>query len=287
MRDGREITHPGKPGTPHHSEIVAPAGPIDPDVGVLARADAGRWQRPRSPASSSTSPATTPAVVESAGMYSPDYVAYVRKHLKAHYGDGTPVCFLLGPCGDITQVDNLSTSKDFGPEHADMMGIKLAGEAIRTINRAAWLKDAVTAVATEAVPLPIRSARDPARETPPFGLGSDSSPQVARIYARERERVAEEGAKTPLVSAEVQGIRIGPLGIAANGSEYFCEFGLRIKKASRHGSTWVVSLANDYIGYVPTPQAFAAGGYEPRTARSSKLAPEAGQTLVEASLKMP
>ena len=40
MRDGREITHPGKPGTPHHAEIVRPAGPIDPDVGVLAARDA-------------------------------------------------------------------------------------------------------------------------------------------------------------------------------------------------------------------------------------------------------
>src|SRR5205823_14508887 len=43
MRDGREITHPGKPGTPHHKEIVCPAGPIDPDVGVLAvRAPRGK-----------------------------------------------------------------------------------------------------------------------------------------------------------------------------------------------------------------------------------------------------
>src|SRR6266851_2330984 len=36
MRDGREITHPGKPGTQYHAEILGPAGPIDPDVGVLA-----------------------------------------------------------------------------------------------------------------------------------------------------------------------------------------------------------------------------------------------------------
>src|SRR5207237_1684716 len=38
MRDGREITHPGKPGpeAKHNDEIVAPAGPIDPEVGVLA-----------------------------------------------------------------------------------------------------------------------------------------------------------------------------------------------------------------------------------------------------------
>jgi neutral ceramidase len=282
MRDGREITHPGKPGTPHHGDIVAPAGPIDPAVGILAV---------RSPGANGK---VVGVVVHFAchntvvggTLYSPDYVAAIRKHLKAHYGDGLPVCFLLGPCGDITQVDNLSTSRDFGPEHADMMGAKLAAESVRTINRLTWLKEAVTGVSLATVPLPIRSEPDAERERPPFGLGSDSSTKVAEIYAVERKRVAEERLKTPIIPAEVQGIRIGPLGIATNGSEYFCEFGLRVKKASRHDTTWVVSLANDYIGYVPTPQAFAAGGYEPRTARSSKLAPEAGQLLLEGALRV-
>jgi hypothetical protein len=45
-----------------------------------------------------------------------------------------------------------------------------------------------------------------------------------------------------------------------------------------------VSLANQYIGYVATPTAYYAGGYEPRSARSAKLAPWAGQSLVEAAL---
>ena len=61
--------------------------------------------------------------------------------------------------------------------------------------------------------------------------------------------------------------------------------GLRIKKASRHEHTWFVSLANEWIGYVPTAQAFVGGGYEPRTARSSKLAADAGQKLVEGAAK--
>jgi hypothetical protein len=83
----------------------------------------------------------------------------------------------------------------------------------------------------------------------------------------------------------VQALRVGPLGVVTNGAEYFCEYGLRIKKASRHATTWVVSLANESLGYVPTAQAFVAGGYEPRTARSSKLAIDAGQLLLEGSLK--
>ncbi|MHC5540568.1 hypothetical protein ACYOEI_20295, partial [Singulisphaera rosea] len=82
----------------------------------------------------------------------------------------------------------------------------------------------------------------------------------------------------------VQAMRVGGLGIVTNGAEFFCQLGLDIKAASPFGRTWVVSLANQWIGYVATPSAYYAGGYEPRTARSAKLAPWAGQALVETSL---
>ena len=88
----------------------------------------------------------------------------------------------------------------------------------------------------------------------------------------------------PTVETPIQALRIGPLGIVTNGSEFFCEYGLRIKRASPSSLTWVVSLANDFIGYVPTAQAFISGGYEPRTARSSFLAIDAGQKIVTSSL---
>src|SRR5262249_15186558 len=182
---------------------------------------------------------------------------------------------------------NLAPGADFGPEHADMMGHQLAGEAIRVIRAASWLKEAPLAAVVEKVPCAIRAEPDAARERPPFGLGSDGSREarIDAVYAAERKLVAEERKKSPILTCEVQGIRIGPLGIATNGAEYFCEYGLRIKKASRHASTWVVSLANEWIGYVPTAQAFVGGGYEPRTARSSKLAADAGQLLLEGGLK--
>lgn len=274
MRDGREITHPGKPGTPHHGEIVRPAGPTDPEVGVLAA------RAPDGTILGVIVHFTCHSTVVGGDQFSPDYAGDLRRHLRARYGEGLPVVFLLGACGDITQVDNLSTANEFGPEYADLIGRKLAAEATRTIGRMGWSKDTPLAVATEAVPLAIRPDPDPERERPAFGLGSAWD----EIYAKERAHVAAERARTPTIPCEVQALRVGPLGLVTNGSEYFCEYGLRIKACSPLTPTWVVTLANEYIGYVPTAQAFVGGGYEPRTARSSKLAPDAGQRLVEASL---
>jgi hypothetical protein len=283
MRDGREITHPGKPKTEHHDDIVAPAGPIDPDVSVLAFRNPGDKDKIAGVVVNFACHST----VVGGDQFSPDYAGYLRKHLKDHYGENTPVVFLLGPCGDITQVDNMSANSEFGPDYADMMGGKLAGEAVRVIERMTWLKEAPTAATTEAVQVDIRPEPDADRERPPFGLGSDNSKdqKVEDAYASERKLVAEERKKNPKLTCEVQAVRVGPLGIATNGAEYFCEYGLRIKKASKHATTWVVSLANEWIGYVPTAQAFVGGGYEPRTARSSKLAADAGQRLLEGALK--
>jgi len=275
MKDGKEITHPGKPGTAHHSRIVRPAGPIDPDVGVLAVRKRGGT--------------VTGVVVNFAchgtaaggDLFSADYVGPLRKHLKAVYGAAAQVVFLNGACGDITQVDNLSPGNDFGPARADTMGSKLAAETVRTIDGMAWMKTLSTGTATESVSVKIRPEPEVAAERPAFGLGSGPEDR----YEVERKKVAEERERSPVVECEVQGLRIGPLGIATNGSEYFVEYGLRIKAASPHKFTWFVELANEYIGYVPTAQAFVAGGYEPRTAQTSFLAPDGGQRLLEGALR--
>lgn len=281
MRDGREITHPGRPGTPFHDQIVRVAGPIDPDVGVLA------VRRPKGEIAGIVVNFACHSTVVGGDQFSPDYAGYLRKHLQKHYGKDIPVVFLLGACGDITQVDNFSVARQVGPDYASMMGMKLAGEAARVIDGMTWLAEAPTAAATETVVVAIRPEPDPEGEEPAFGLGSDRSKEqrVNTVYAHERELVAAERRRTPRIPCEVQALRIGPLGIATNGAEYFCEYALRAKEASRHPHTWFVSLANEWIGYVPTAQAFVGGGYEPRTARSSKLALDGGQRLMEGAVK--
>lgn len=274
MKDGKEATHPGKPGTKNHDQIVKPAGPIDPDVGVLA------VRKPGGAVQGVIVNFACHVTVVGGSQFSADYPGFLRKELKAVYGPATEIVFLNGACGDITQVDNTSTAREFGPEHSAMMGAKLAAETVRTINRMAWLKTLTNAVSSVTVPVTIRAEPNPASESPSFGLGSGNDD----IYAAERRMVAEEREKSPILDCEVQGLRIGPLGIATNGSEYFVEYALRMKAASPHKYTWFVELANEYIGYVPTAQAFVGGGYEPRTARSSKLAPDGGQKLLEGGL---
>ncbi len=276
MRDGREITHPGKPGTPHHEEIARAAGPTDPAVGVMAFRAPGNG-----PILGLVVNFACHSTIVGGNRFHPDYAGFLRQYLKARYGEGVGVVFLLGACGDLTQVDNTAPGSEFGVDYCNLVGQKLAAEAARTILRMEWEPVATIAVASERVPLTVRPEPDVAREKPPYGLGSSWDEQ----FAKGRAKVAAIREKTPTVPVEVQAVRIGKLGIVTNPSEFFCDLGLRIKDASTLYPTWVVSLANDAIGYVPTAEAMLAGGYECRTTISSMWAIDAGQLLVEASLR--
>jgi neutral ceramidase len=273
MRDGRQVTHPGK----DNPDIVRPSGPIDADVGVLAA---------RVPGGELLGLFVNFAchgTVMGGNGFSADYIFHLRETLRRHYKNPRlPVGFLLGAAGDVTQVDNQRKGREFGEEWSSMFGLALGAEVIQTVGRLTWNEDTDVQAARSHVPIPIRQPSEMPLEKPNRGLGSGT--EVDKIYAHEREMLDQERARRPVIPCEVQAIRIGDLGIVTNGAEFFCQLGLDIKEASTHDRTWVVSLANQWIGYVATPSAYYAGGYEPRTARSAKMAPWAGQALVEASL---
>lgn len=273
MRDGSQITHPGK----NNPDIVAPAGPIDPDVGVLAaRSEEGQLL------GLFVHFACHPTVMNEPA-FSADYISSLRQTLRDHYQiKDLPVGFLLGAAGDITQVDNRRPGREFGPDWSHMFGLALAAQTIQAVARMDWKKNALLNVSTKSVSIPIRTPRDPKEETPLLGLGSGE--EAEKAYARERELLEKERAKEPNVACEVQALRIGDLGIVSNGAELFCELGLQIKQACNYPHLWVSTLSNQHIGYVATATAYYAGGYEVRTARSAKLGPEAGRILVRASL---
>jgi len=72
----------------------------------------------------------------------------------------------------------------------------------------------------------------------------------------------EEEDGVPKVITEVQVLALGRLLFFAVPGELFGEWSIDLKQFALTRPAWVVGYANDYIGYVPTTDAFKAGGYE-------------------------
>ena len=85
------------------------------------------------------------------------------------------------------------------------------------------------------------------------------------------------------VRAEIQVIAVGAVAFVGVPGELFVELGQRIKKASPFRSTFIVGLANDSIGYLPTMEAYAEGSYEPT---STRLAPGAGEKIADTAIDL-
>ena len=96
------------------------------------------------------------------------------------------------------------------------------------------------------------------------------------VYARETVKLTAypDSVKVPL-----QVFRVGDLAIAQIPCEVFVEIGLAIKKTSPFKPACVVSLANGYFGYLPTPAQHALGGYETWRARSSYLGVKSSEEI--------
>jgi hypothetical protein len=94
----------------------------------------------------------------------------------------------------------------------------------------------------------------------------------ARLYEGKHE-----------IEAELHGLRIGPVGLIGFPGEPFSEIGARVKANSPFSWTLFSGYTNDYLGYVPTREAYADGGYEVDT---SPFLPDAADRLVEASLAL-
>lgn len=58
-----------------------------------------------------------------------------------------------------------------------------------------------------------------------------------------------------------------------------------MKKKSPFETTFLVELANGYHGYIPTDEAFEAGGYETWRAKSSHLARDTAGRMTARALR--
>src|SRR6185437_1248678 len=280
MRDGRTVTHPGQ-GNPG---IVEPAGPTDPEVGVL-----GVWDEKQKflgcVVNFSCHATTSP------GGISANYICYLEKVIQGYYGKEAVVVFLNGASGDVTQVDNQSPYKyPNGERWAQLVGGRIGAEALRVL--LAMETGALVPVEARTKLLPIRR-RVPAPERVKQCLElvqkePARGAQTEWTFAKEIVLLDAKLKKEPIVEVEVQAVQIGPVLFLTTPAEYFCRFGLEQKARSGFPFTFPVSLANGCVGYVPTEDAFSpnGGGYETRLTSYSNLESTAGGQMRDAGLEL-
>ena len=281
MANGRVYTHPGK-GNP---DVVAPAGPIDPEVGVL-----GAW---------STSGRLLGCLVNFgchcttfSGGVSADYVCYLERTIQGALEPDAVVVFLQGASGDVTQVDNQSLrAREFGEAWSRRVGTRVGAEAVKVLATAEQGDLAPLAAASRTLTIPRRrpsTARlEQSCQLVEEGLHGGKR-DTAWTFAKELVVLDYFLSREPEASVEVQALQVGPAVFLANPAEYFAESGLRIKAASPFPHTFVVTLANGCVGYVPPERAFApdGGGYETVLTTYSNLAITAEEQIADASLAL-
>ena len=202
-------------------------------------------------------------------------------------GDQAVVVFLNGPCGDVTQVNNLSpNANEFGERSARLVGGTVGAAAIKTLVTAEPGDLGPTAAASEVLRIPRRKP-SPERVARCTELAKKDPAQCDRTewtFAKEIVMLDALIAKEPVLDVEAQAIQVGPAVYLANPAEYFCQYGLDIKAGSPFAYTCPVELANGCVGYVPTEEALGphGGGYETRLTAYSNLEVTAGTQIAEA-----
>ena len=280
MKNGLSFTHPGK----LNPDIIEPAGPIDPEVGVIGAWDAdGKFLG---------------CVVNFAchgttgtGGTSADWIYYLEQTIRGVMGDEATVVFLNGACGDVTQVDNLNPrARESGEPVARMVGQCVGAEALKVLVKAEPGDLGPVCGRNEIMPIERRKP-NPERVKKCTEMASDDREKhdaTEWTFAKEIVMLDALLETEPVADVEVQAIQVGPAVFLANPAEYFCQFGLDIKAGSKFPFTFPVELANGCVGYVPTEDALgeSGGGYETRLSAYSNLRPTAGREIANACIRL-
>jgi hypothetical protein len=274
MQDGTVRFNPG----PLNPEIIRPAGPIDPQVGVVWLTKRGE-PHPRATIVSFALHLDTVGGTE----YSADYPGILEDKLRQSFGPEFKLLFGAGTCGDINHIDVTTRERRTTTE----IGSMLAETLQQAMHRREFAPIAEPSLAVKSVkvraPLQEFSESEIAEARRKMDLvGSRELPFLEQVRACTIMDLQLQETREPLF--EVHAIRLSnDTAIVTLPGEVFVELGLAIKSASPFKTTLVIELANDDPAYIPTRKAFAEGSYE---VVNSRVQPGGGELFVEAAIEL-
>ncbi len=276
MKDGTFQTNPGV-GNP---DIDRPAGPIDPEVGIVA------FGEDYCALEGLIINFTLHLDTVSGNNISADFVGVMREMLRNSLGADTGLVYTSGAMGNINHVDvSGNPEKEYGYfEFPARIGTVLGGEVLKTVYRMDdFIDDAPVGGARMNVKLPLKEYD--------AGTLKEAGEAVAGREAalNKREYMAGIGILRAAslgrgeIISEITAVKMGETAFVTIPGEYFVELGLFIKEKSPFKKTFIVELGLDNLGYIATKEAYEQWGYEPT---SSPLAPGAGEILAGAAVAL-
>jgi hypothetical protein len=273
MQDGKVAWNPRK----LDPNIVAPAGPHDPEIGVLAFDTLDKdAQSLATFVNYSMHPDTMGGTKISA-----DYPGVIAQAIE-HVRPGISI-FANGCCGNLNHRNVWWADPQKGPPETARLGQAISG----TICSGLPYLTNVTASSIQArkqsvqlsLPEITEADRAEVREMMPKVKEAKFMQQVKIL--RVLDVLARDGKPQDV---EVQVIAIGDdIAFVALPGEIFVELGLAIKKASPFKHTMLIELANTAIGYIPNRPAYDEGNYEVVSAR---CAAGSGEVLADTAIKI-
>lgn len=210
----------------------------------------------------------------------------------AMFVNGTQGNISMGHSSELSAIGVITPGRTF--EHAEELGNKLAEATLNVLG------DIETNDSPE-IGAAVSHARFPLKDLPDLEMAAqqlaaaekeldliltNGSPiedvmkakskrlyaSITDFYVRETSVLADGH-----LPVELQAIRIDDAVFLAVPAEIFVEIGLSIKQRANQ-KTFIVGIANGYIGYLPTAAAYSENGYE---VVSSKVAPLSERVLYE------
>ncbi len=139
--------------------------------------------------------------------------------------------------------------------------------------------------------LPPRPALAAAAEILLLDLWTDQPPLEDATRSHQTFPYLQAPLVNGKVECAVQALRIGNVALVGVAGEAFTEIGLAVKACSPFPHTIFLGYTNGCLGYIPTAEAYNAGGYEVHRAHAvyrlpHTIAPESAENIISASLRL-
>ena len=282
---------------------LAPDGPADRDAQILAlrTVDGNRWL------AVSLTYCMHPTVLhEDSTLVSSDFPAFTRLQLREQLGSDTAILYHMGPSGNqspryAVKAQTFAEAERLGRRLGAGVADALLALPDSAFSSSALLQGRITTTDLPRRQLPsvadaerllgecrrtyeqLKSAgapHGPVRTAECAVFGAEETVTLARAQAKGR---IEQRLKDDFLPAEVQVLQIGSRCLVGFPAELFVEYGLALREQTQNTAFGVSLVNGDLQGYIVTPEAAQAGGYE---AANSLFAPAAGEQLLRTALDL-